>query len=66
MDNVWTTLEGYTAGRGTEKAILLLKGRKEFWVPRSVLMGGDSVDYGETDIVMRTWFAEKEGFTDET
>lgn len=66
MANDWITLEGYESGRGTEKAIILLKGRKTFWVPRSVLLDGETMDPGETDIVMKTWFAEKEGFADET
>jgi hypothetical protein len=34
---------------------------REVWMPRSVIDGGYDLDVGDTDITVRTWFAEKEG-----
>ncbi|AUQ95986.1 hypothetical protein PhaeoP66_03244 [Phaeobacter inhibens] len=31
------------------------------WIPRSVLLDGETLDVGDADIVCAEWFAEKEG-----
>ena len=46
----------------SEKAVLLTIGNGvEVWVPRSVCVDGDTIDKGDTDLVVQSWFAEKEG-----
>lgn len=33
----------------------------ERWIPRSVCADGDDVEVGDTDLVIKTWWARKEG-----
>lgn len=33
----------------------------ETWIPRSVCLDGDTIDVGDTDLVVAEWFCEKEG-----
>lgn len=55
------SLEGEVA-RTTERAVLYRdEWGNETWIPRSVLLDGDSLDDGDTDLVCAEWFAEKEG-----
>lgn len=44
------------------KAVLvLLDDETSRWIPRSVIVDGDSVTEGDTDISIQAWWAEKEG-----
>lgn len=49
----------------TEKAVLIeWKAHGEVfnaWVPRSVCTDGQTLQPGDTDIIVQEWFAEKEG-----
>ena len=31
------------------------------WIPRSLCMDGDTLEEGDKDVVVATWFADKEG-----
>lgn len=57
----WTTLDGYTVKNTTLKAVLVMKGTDEIWIPRSLIQDGEEVRKHDTDLVVRTWFCEKEG-----
>lgn len=50
----------------TEKAVkikAILYGREKYlWVPRSLIEEGDDVAEGESEIRVKTWWAEQEGF----
>jgi hypothetical protein len=53
-------VEGIIAA--TQKAVLVrFKNQEETWIPRSVCDDGSELEIGDTDIVVQTWFAEKEG-----
>lgn len=48
--------------RATSYAVLFRdESGREWWIPRSVCLDGDSLDEGDTDLVVATWFCEKEG-----
>lgn len=47
--------------RTSEKAVLFRTEHAEVWVPRSVCVDGDLVNRGDTDLIVKSWFAEKEG-----
>ena len=41
--------------------LVLLDDETSRWVPRSVIVDGDSVSQDDTDISIAAWWAEKEG-----
>jgi hypothetical protein len=48
----------------TPMAILVrFNNMSEVWMPRSVVECGEDIQVGETDVVVRDWFAEREGLT---
>ena len=60
---MWSTLDRYRVDQTTTRAVLLIdttSGEKT-WVPRSLCMGGDLLSPPMTDIIVATWFADKEG-----
>lgn len=66
MDAV--TLEGYVVRRCTANAIGICKavtplGLREdlTWVPRSLCEDGETLEEGDTDIVVAQWKADQEG-----
>lgn len=57
-----TTLTGEVLRPSTHRAILFrCKNGSEHWIPRKVCLDGDTIDEGDTEIVVATWFCEKEG-----
>jgi hypothetical protein len=50
-----------TVKASTAKAVLVQQGKREVWVPRSVIENGDELTKGDNDIRVESWFAEKEG-----
>lgn len=61
MREDWTTVAGYTVVHHTGGALLIGKGDVQHWVPRSVVIDGETISDGDTDLVIRTWFCEREG-----
>lgn len=57
----WTSLDGYIVIKCSEMAVLIDNGKDQTWVPRSVIMDGDALDDGATDITVLRWFADREG-----
>ena len=49
----------------TERAVLLKNNESgaETWIPRTMAQDGDALCKGDTDIIVKTWLAEKEGLT---
>lgn len=43
------------------KAVLVRHDDVERWVPRSVIVDGESIVEGDTDISVHAWWAEQEG-----
>ena len=56
------TLDGYRIDFTTDLAVLVVHGKTgdKTWIPRSVCTDGGELKTGDTDIVVREWFAEKE------
>lgn len=34
---------------------------REHWIPRAVCVDGDTLDEGDTDVIVGAWFVKKEG-----
>ncbi len=48
--------------RTTRDAVLVrFKDLREIWIPRSVCEDGQSLSEGGKDVVVKVWFAEREG-----
>ncbi len=48
--------------RTTERAVLLAENEDtEHWIPRSVCLDGDTLEVGDTGVVVALWYAEQEG-----
>lgn len=61
----WTTLDNFFVSAVTERAVLLKNNESgaETWIPRTMAQDGDALCKGDTDIIVKTWLAEKEGLT---
>lgn len=58
----WTMLTGYVVIKTNDKAVLVRDDmQQESWIPRSVVMDGDYLVDGDRDLVVRSWFCDKEG-----
>lgn len=59
----WCTLDGYSVDADTRRAVLVVHTRTgvKTWIPRSLCDDGEALSLHDTDIVVKTWFADKEG-----
>ena len=59
----WCTLDGYAVDVETQRAVLVVhvKSGAKTWIPRSLCDAGDLLSLHDKDIVVKTWFADKEG-----
>jgi len=59
----YVTLDGYEVVFATVKALRIRKDgtSTDLWVPRAHVMDGDTLDKGDTDIVVAKWVADREG-----
>lgn len=59
----WVHFENCDIVGATEKALHVEYDGTEFWVPRSVVDGGDKLEQGDKDVSVsiQEWFCEKEG-----
>ena len=57
----FVTLDGYVVRHATPRAVLLVKGTTEAWVPKSMCENGDELAAGDTDVSVAKWVAEREG-----
>lgn len=54
-------LDGSLVLRRTKLAALVrLDDLREVWIPLSVIIDGEDVSVGDTDIVIQSWWAEQE------
>jgi hypothetical protein len=56
-----TTLSGEVKKTTDDAVLFLTDAGSEFWVPRSVCLDGQSIDEGDSDIAVATWWLEKNG-----
>jgi len=60
----WSTLDGYEVDMTTDRAVLVKRVGKpseaKTWIPRSLCMDGEELALRDRDIVVKTWFADKE------
>ncbi|WP_048647528.1 hypothetical protein [Nitratireductor soli] len=55
-----TTIEAEIT-RATDAAVLVDLDDQEIWIPRSVCLEGDTLDVGDTDLIVADWWLEQEG-----
>ncbi len=56
-----TTLSGEVKKTTDDAVLFLTDAGTEFWVPRSVCLDGQSIDEGDSDIAVATWWRAERG-----
>jgi hypothetical protein len=56
----YVVLDGYTVIRATEAAVCISKADTDTWLPRAHIQDGDTLDEGDTDIIVAGWLAIRE------
>lgn len=56
-----TTLTGEVVQTTDSAVLFATDDGTEFWVPRSVCLDGHWLNRGDVDIIVATWWLEKEG-----
>lgn len=56
-----STLSGEVTKTSRSAVLFVMDDGTELWVPRSVCLDGDSLDEGDTDLVVADWWLEKNG-----
>ena len=54
-------IEGYNIERATEKAILISRDNREYWIPKSQIVAHSGNDEMPDSIVIPKWLADKKG-----
>lgn len=57
----WVTLDGYEVVAATDLAVQLQNRGNVTWVPRSVMLDGNEIGKGDTELVIQQWYADQEG-----